>query len=209
MATQQQKTNEKAMTTRKDQQSEQTGMTRRGESYPSRFGSNPFSFMRRFSEEMDRLFDDFAFGPNWLTSSFGRQWPSSGLSEFRQGLWAPNVETFEREGKLVIRADLPGLSRDDVNVEVTDNAITISGERRNENEERREGYYRSECTYGSFYRQIPLPEGVDADDANATFNNGVLEITMNAPKLESRSRKLQISEGSAESQRSRAQTSGR
>lgn len=66
------------------------------------------------------------------------------------------METFERNGKLVIRADLPGLSKEDVNVEVTDNAITISGERRNENEERREGYYRSECSYGSFYR--PLPE---------------------------------------------------
>ena len=209
MATQQQKTNEKAMTTRKDQQSEQTGMARRGESYPSRSGSSPFSFMRRFSEEMDRLFGDFGFGASWLTPSFGRQWPSSDLSEFRQGLWAPNVETFERAGKLVIRANLPGLSKDDVNVEVTDNAITISGERRNENEERREGYYRSECSYGSFYRQIPLPEGVDADDANATFNNGVLEITLNAPKLESRSRKLEISEGGAESQRSRAQTSGR
>src|SRR5688500_9530814 len=108
-----------------------------------------------------------------------------------------------RPSKLVIRADLPGLSKDDVNVEVTDNAITISGERRNENEEKREGYYRSECSYGSFYR--PLPEGVDSDDANATFNNGVLEIALNAPKLESRSRKLEISEGGEESQRSRAQ----
>src|SRR5215207_8743352 len=136
MATQQQKTNEKAVTTREDQQSEQTGMSRRGELYPSRFGSSPFSFMRRFSEEMDRLFDDFGLGASWLRPSFGRQWPSSGLSEFRQGLWAPNVETFERNGKLVIRADLPGLSKEDVNVEVTDKATTISGERRNENEER-------------------------------------------------------------------------
>src|SRR5688500_11571829 len=139
MATQQQKTNEKVVTTRKDQQSEQTGMTRRGESYPSRFMSTPFSVMRRFSEEMDRLFDDFGFGASWLRTRSGRQSPSSGLSEFRQGLWAPSVETFERKRKLVIRADLPGLSKEDVNVEVTDNAITISGERRNENEERREG----------------------------------------------------------------------
>ena len=208
MATQQQKSDEKAITTRREQ-SEQKGITRRGESYPSSFANNPFSFMRRFTEQMDRLFEDFRFGPNWLTPSFGRQLPSADFGEFRQGLWAPNVETFEREGKLVIRADLPGLSKDEVNVEVTGNAITISGERRNENEEKREGYYRSECTYGSFYRQIPLPEGVDADDANATFRNGVLEITMNAPKLESRSRKLEISEGGAESQRSQAQTSGR
>ena len=109
----------------------------------------------------------------------------------------------------MIRADLPGLSKDEVNVEINEDAITISGERRNENEEKREGYYRSERSYGSFYRQIPLPEGVNADDANATFHNGVLEITMKAPQPQSRSRKLEITEGGTDEQRSRAHTSGR
>jgi hypothetical protein len=78
---------------------------------------------------------------------------------------------------------LPGLTKDDVNVEITDDAINISGERRNEDEERREGYYRSERSYGGFFRSIQLPEGANAEDANATFNNGVLEITMEAPQL--------------------------
>jgi HSP20 family protein len=87
------------------------------------------------------------------------------------------------------------LTKDDVNVEINDDAITISGERQNENEEKREGYYRSERSYGSFFRTIPLPQGVNADDANATFNNGVLEITMKAPQLQSRGRRLEISEG--------------
>jgi HSP20 family protein len=164
--------------------------------------------MRRFSEEMDRLFEDFGFGSRSLMPSFARGFPTN-LGEFGQSLWSPQVETFAREGELVIRADLPGMSKDDVNVEVTDDAITISGERRNENEEKREGFYRSERSYGSFYRQIPLPEGVNADDANATFRNGVLEITMKAPQLQSQRRRLEISEGGEEQQRSKAQTSGR
>ena len=85
------------------------------------------------------------------------------------------------------------LTRDDINVELSDNGITIEGERKNEHEEKREGYYRSERSYGKFYRRIPLPEGIDPRNANASFNDGVLEITMPAPKREERkSRRLEI-----------------
>jgi HSP20 family protein len=164
--------------------------------------------MRRFSEEMDRLFADFGFGSHGLTPSVRRGFMSD-IGEFGHDLWAPQIETFEREGQLVIRADLPGLSKDDVNVELTDDAITISGERHNENQEQREGYYRSERSYGSFYRQIPLPEGVNADDAQATFRNGVLEIIMKAPQLQSQKRRLEISEGGGEERKAHAKTSGR
>ena len=191
-----------------DRPSQQPGMVRRGESGAAPVSSNPFAFMRRFSEEMDRLFDDFGFGGNWLGPSFRRDFFPRSLGEFRQSLWSPQIETFEREGQLVIRADLPGLKKDDVNVEITDDAITISGERRDENEERREGYYRSERSYGSFFRSIPLPEGVNADDANATFNNGVLEITMQAPQLQSRGRRLEIKE-SGGSEQTRGKAAGR
>ena len=170
--------------------SSQTGMTRRGQLGAA--SASPFAFMRRFSEEMDRLFDDFGFGG---LPSFSRDFLPSTFNQVRESLWSPQIETFEREGQLVIRADLPGLTKDDVNVEINDDAITISGERQNENEEKREGYYRSERSYGSFFRTIPLPQGVNADDANATFNNGVLEITMKAPQLQSRGRRLEISEG--------------
>ena len=190
------------------QSSRERDLTRREQSYPSRFANSPFSFMRRFSEEMDRLFEDFSFGSRGLSPSSRRGFMSD-IGEFGHGLWAPQIETFEREGQLVIRADLPGLSRDDVNVEVTDDTITISGERHNENEEQREGYYRSERSYGSFYRQVPLPEGVNAEDAQATFNNGVLEITMKAPQLQSQKRRLEISEGGREEQKTQAKTSGR
>ena len=204
---QQQATGSKQMQTRPGvsdtRSSSQTGMTRRGQ-----FGTasaSPFAFMRRFSEEMDRLFDDFGFGGQ---PSFSQDFLPSTFNEFRQSLWSPQIETFEREGQLVIRADLPGLTKDDVNVEINDDAIIISGERRNENEEQREGYYRSERSYGSFFRTIPLPQGVNADDANATFNNGVLEITMKAPQLQSRGRRLEISEAGTREQ-TRGKAAGR
>ena len=188
------------------QSSPQTGIARREQSFPAFFGGSPFTFMRRFSEEMDRLFEDFGFGRGWLTPSFGRDLLQSSFGEAGQAMWNPQVEVFEREGQLVVRADLPGLTKDDVKVEVTDQAINISGERRKEHEEKREGYYRSERSYGSFYRSIPLPEGVNADDARATFNSGVLEITMAAPQRESRGRQLEIKEGSAGEEQPRAKT---
>ena len=94
----------------------------------------------------------------------------------------------------MVKADLPGLTKDDVKVELTDKLLTISGERKDEKEDKREGFYRSERSYGRFFRQIPLPEGVKTDKANATFRKGVLEVTMPAPKMESPARKLEIKE---------------
>jgi HSP20 family protein len=192
-----------------NQPSQQTGLARREQTSPSLMSGSPFSFMRRFSEEMDRLFEDFGFGRGWLAPSLGRDLFPAGFGDFGQTAWSPQVEVFEREGQLVVRADLPGLTKDDVKVEVTDGAITISGERKSEHEEKREGYYRSERSYGSFYRRIPLPEGVSADDATATFNNGVLEISMPAPQRQSRSRRLEIKEGGAGREQARAKTAGR
>jgi HSP20 family protein len=84
----------------------------------------------------------------------------------------------------VVQADLPGLDKDDLHVEVRDDVITIRGERRHEHKERREGCLHSEQSCGTFHRSIRLPEGVDAAKAEATFRNGVLEITMPAPKIE-------------------------
>jgi HSP20 family protein len=108
-------------------------------------------------------------------------------------IFNPQVETFQRGDQLVVRADLPGLSKDDINVDVTDDAIIISGERRDEFEDEREGVYRTERSYGSFYRAIPLPEGAIADNAKAQFKDGVLEITMPAPPREAtRGRRIEI-----------------
>jgi HSP20 family protein len=100
----------------------------------------------------------------------------------------------QKNNELTIRADLPGLKRDEVSVEVGDNAVTIQGERKREHEEEREGYYRTERSYGSFYRVIPLPQGAISDQAKASFRDGVLEITMPAPPM-SKGRRLEITEG--------------
>ena len=136
------------------------------------FGISPFSVVKRFGEEMDRLFGDFGLDRNWippaLTGEAGRT-------------WAPQVEIFERDGELVVRADLPGLKKEDVKVELTDEGLTIEGERRGGHDEKGNGYFRSERSYGKFYRRLPLPEGADAQKANAAFQNGVLEITLPAP----------------------------
>lgn len=189
-----------AMSKKGDQPSRDTSLARREEWFPSMLNRRPFAFMRRFSEEMDRLFADFGFG---------RDLAPRGFDDFGESLWAPQVEMFERDGQLIVRADLPGLTRDDVKVEVTDSAINLSGERKSEHEEKGEGYYRTERSYGSFYRSIPLPQGANAEDANATFNNGVLEITMAAPEPKTRGRRLEIRDAHSNSEQARSQASGR
>lgn len=198
------------MTKKGDRASQETSLARRDEWFPSVLSRRPFAFMRRFSEEMDRLFADFGFGRDWLTPSFGRDLAPRGFGDFGEALWSPQVEMFERDGQLIVRADLPGLTKDDVKVEVTDNSINLSGERKSEREEKDAGYYRSERSYGSFYRSIPLPEGVNADDANATFKNGVLEIAMAAPQAKPRGRRLEVKEGQSETaEQARGKATGR
>ncbi|HEX8844734.1 MAG TPA: Hsp20/alpha crystallin family protein [Pyrinomonadaceae bacterium] len=192
-------------TTGKSSGGEPSDITRRDQYAPSLWSGSPFTFMRRFSEEMDRLFGDFGFGRG--LSRFG---------ELESSIWSPQVEVFERGGQLIVRADLPGLTKDDINVDIREDALVIRGERREEREEDEEGYYRTERSYGSFYRQIPLPEGVKSENANATFRNGVLEITMEAPERaepQRGSRRLEIREDTqAEEQpaeRGRAKAAGR
>jgi len=143
----------------------------------------PFGMMRRWFDDMDRIFEDFGFP----TFERLRPWSASEAATF-----SPHVDMFERNGKLVISADLPGLTKDDVKVDITEDAIFIEGERKYEHEEREEGIYRSERSYGQFRRQIPLPEGVKTDSAKADFKNGVLEITLDAAQLGKTRRRVQI-----------------
>ncbi len=169
----------------------------RSEQTPVRSTISPFSLMRRFSDEMDRLFGGFAPG---FGQEFGR------LSDLEASSWLPQVEVSERNGTLTIRADLPGLSKDDIDVDITDDAVVIRGERQQEKEENEAGYYHSERSYGSFYREIPLPSGVNREEANATFRDGVLEITMPAPERQSQSRRIEIGERSQSEPEPRAKT---
>jgi HSP20 family protein len=129
-----------------------------------------------------------------------RPWMSAGRRS--SALWAPQIETFQRGDQFVVRADLPGMKKENVNIELRDDSLTIEGERREEREEDREGFYRSERSYGSFCRVVALPEGTIPESAKATFNDGVLEVTIQAPPREvSRTRRVEISDA-AQSERS-------
>jgi HSP20 family protein len=150
-------------------------------SRPFGWGGSPANTLQRFADEMDRMFDNFGLGRR-------SSWPETGAE-----LWAPDVDVIQKNNELIIKADLPGLTRNQVSVDVTDNAVTIKGERKEEHEEEREGFYRSERSYGSFCRVIPLPEGAITEQAKATFRDGVLEVRMPAPPA-ANGRRLEISE---------------
>lgn len=154
------------------------------------FALSPFSVMRRMMEDLDRMFEDFGFA-----RGLGGSAAATGGLE-RGGLavdWTPAIEMFERDGQLVVRAELPGLSADDVRIEITnDGSLAIEGERRWEMEAEEEGgLYRSERIYGRFSRVIALPDDVDVDRAQARFENGVLEISLPLSE-QSQRRRIQI-----------------
>jgi HSP20 family protein len=145
----------------------------------------PFRELSSLQTEMNRLFNA-AFGdmPNSGTGGPPRR-------------WMPAMDLLETDDDFVLRADLPGMTESDVNVELEDNVLTISGERKSEQEEKREGFYRVERAFGSFSRSLTLPQGVDPDAVNASFDKGVLEVRV--PKPERRKpRRISIGSGSQE-----------
>jgi HSP20 family protein len=139
------------------------------------FRSSPFSMFRRMSDEMERLFGEYG-----MHRGEGR------------GTWAPAIEVSQNEGKFLVRAELPGLKPEDVKLELTDDAIVLEGERKEEHEETRSGRHMTERRYGQFYRSIPLPEGASADQARARFENGVLEISVPIQEPANKRRQIQI-----------------
>jgi HSP20 family protein len=165
---------------------------------PLMAAGSPVAIMRRFAREMDRLFEDFGLESGLRVPRFlsrGRELLRREAG-FVPAEWAPRVDVLEREEQFVIRADLPGMSKEDIKVEVSDDVLTIQGERKHEEKEEREGYYYNERSYGSFYRAIPLPEGADASKATADFRKGVLEVSVPAPsRRESKARRLEVREG--------------
>jgi HSP20 family protein len=142
----------------------------------------PVAELNTIQNEMNRLFNTFFDQPG----AAGR----AGANR----RWIPPMDLLESDDHYVVRADLPGLSDDDVSVQLEDNVLTISGERKSEHEQQQNGYYRLERASGSFSRSLTLPEGVDPDKVQASFERGVLEITI--PKPEQRKpRQVQISLG--------------
>ena len=175
-----------------DQRDERSLTTRRGTYLGNNFASSPFAVMRRLSDDMDRFFENFGMG-----RMFGRGWPFAGSQgTFPEGatFWSPDIEMYEEQGKLVVEAELPGMRKEDVQVQLEGDAIIISGERRHESRDRQAGRYMSERSYGTFHRVIRLPDGADAETANATFRDGILRVEM---PLNQRAggRRLEIGDG--------------
>jgi len=152
----------------------------------------PFAWMRQMQDQLDR-----AFSGLWSGGGTTSSWTPDNV--FGPTDWSPAIDVFQRGNDLVIRADVPGLSKDDITVDIADDQLTIRGERRYDHEEEREGVFRSERSYGSFCRVVPLPQGAIADSAKATFNSGVLEIVLQAPSFDvRRGRRIDIKERAPE-----------
>jgi HSP20 family protein len=143
----------------------------------------PVRELNTIQTEMNRLFNSFFDTPT----------PATGQGAMLRR-WIPAMDLVETQDDFVLRADLPGLGEGDVNIELEDNVLTISGERKAEHKEQKEGYYRVERAWGNFSRSLTLPEGVDPESVQASFDRGVLEVRI--PKPEQRKpRKVAISVG--------------
>ena len=137
----------------------------------------PFREFGRLNEEVDRLFSSL-----WLRTERGTDEGS---------VWLPAIDLYEDNGQVVVKAELPGVRKEDLSISLTDDALTIKGERRHEKEEKDEHYYRLEGSYGSFQRVLTLPKPVKAEAVNAEFKDGVLKITF--PKAEeAKTRQIKI-----------------
>jgi len=143
----------------------------------------PVRELNTIQHEMNRLFNAFFEGPP-APGNGGTQ-----TTALRR--WVPAMDLVEIDDAFVLRADLPGVGENDVKLELEDNVLTVSGERKAEHEQRKEGYYRVERAFGSFSRSLTLPEGVDPETVQASFNQGVLEVRIPKP-VQRKARKVAI-----------------
>lgn len=144
----------------------------------------PFNLLRQMTNEFDRMFEE-----PW---GFFRV----PVATLENANWAPKVDIVTKDNKLVTRIDLPGMKKEDVNVEVAEGVLTLSGERKKEFKEEKDNYFREEREYGSFCRRVPLPKNVKPEDVKATFTNGVLEVTVPLPlAAETTAKKIAITDG--------------
>lgn len=132
--------------------------------------TDPFRDLEQIQREVNRLFD---------FSLSRREDKETGLLE---GMWTPAVDIFDSKDNILVRADLPGLKKEDIDISVRDNVLTIKGEKKQEKEVKEKEYVRTERFYGSFHSAMSLPAGVDESKVTAAYKNGVLEITL--PKKE-------------------------
>ena len=133
-----------------------------------------------FSSEINRLFDTLFETANGSTT--------------RSQRWMPAMDLVEADDHFLLKADIPGVSEEDVTIEVQDNVLTVSGERKAEHERKEKGFYRLERAFGRFSRSLTLPEGVNADAISASFDKGVLEVSIPKPE-ERKPRRISIGNG--------------
>lgn len=140
-------------------------------------------------EEMDRMFDRMlqGFFPRGWMRPFRTDWPAWGELAAPLELGMPKVDVIDRDNEVVVRADIPGVRRENLDVSVSENMVTIKGETKHEEKEEKGNYYRRETSRGTFSRTIALPSYVSSDECKATFKDGVLELTL--PKLEKAKRR--------------------
>jgi HSP20 family protein len=150
---------------------------------------SPFRGRRGFYDpvsEMNRMFDEMLGGVS-------RRQGGQQRAEVTE--WAPAIDVVAKDGDLVLRAELPGIKQEDVDITLHDNVLTVSGERKAEQEEERGGYYVRERRYGSFSRSLTLPQGVDESKIRARYEDGVLEVTVEGAAAVQEPKRIQI-EGS-------------
>jgi HSP20 family protein len=140
----------------------------------------PFRELEEFRDDIDRLFD----------RTFSRRAPARREVPTVRS-WAPTVDMFDRENEVVVRAEVPGMSKEDIDISVLGNTLTISGERKSEEEVKEDDYYYCERSYGRFQRNIALPQGVGAEDIKASYKDGVLEVVL-PKKEEAKSKKIEV-----------------
>lgn len=141
--------------------------------FGSLLGASPFNLMKRFTDEFDRMFGGFV--------------PSTEVEVF-----APPIEVKHKEGNFIVTAELPGIAKEDVRVQVIEESLVIEGEKKCVKEEKAEGYYRTERTYGKFYRSIPLPKGAKPEMVKAELINGVLKVVIPVPEVKPALREVPI-----------------
>lgn len=129
----------------------------------------PFSLFDEMQQDMARLWNQLMPWPRWLVSE-----PIRAMGQLT--VWRPTTDVYEQDNQIVVKAELPGVKKEDINVELDQGSLVIRGERHAEHQERQDRYYQAERSSGSFYRRLPVPEGVSADQIQATYNDGILEV---------------------------------
>jgi HSP20 family protein len=147
---------------------------------------DPFRDLRSLQDEVNRLF----------TSNLSRAFGDEGIA---RGAWNPSVDIYENKDQIVLEAELPGMQREDFDLSIENNVITLRGERRFEKKDESDNYHRVERSYGSFTRAFTLPQTVSAEEATAEYRNGVLRVTL--PKREEvKARRIEVKGEAAEAE---------